>query len=225
MLLARMPSLSSFWPTVKPGEPRSTMNDGDAAVSGVGVDGGEDDEEVGFVGARDPELSARQHPFVPVSDALASPTRTHRCPSRLPRGRRTPTASGGELWQVAMLQGVVAPSQQSVGDQGVLNVNQDRRLTGRRATTPRRRERREKARTPTTKRFRDLDSHDTEIDELRDQPVRDFRLLVHFPDKGTDLAVSKGVNAIAEQAFVLRQRRQRRESQRSCLVCSHGYGC
>ncbi len=80
-------------------------------------------------------------------------------------------------------------------------------------------------RTPTTKRLGDLDSHDTEIDELPDQPVRDFRLLVHFPDKGTDLAVGKGVNAIAEQTFVVRQRRQRHESQRSCFVCSHGYGC
>src|SRR4029453_15811115 len=41
---------------------------GDAAVSRGGVGGGEDDEYVGFVGARDPELSARQHPFFPVPD-------------------------------------------------------------------------------------------------------------------------------------------------------------
>src|SRR4029453_3426201 len=38
---------------------------GDAAVSGVGVDGRKDDEHVSFVSARDPELSAREHPFFP----------------------------------------------------------------------------------------------------------------------------------------------------------------
>ena len=59
-----MPSLSSFLPTVKPGEAALDQERGDAAVAGRGVDGGEHDEEAGFGGVGDPELAAGQHEVV-----------------------------------------------------------------------------------------------------------------------------------------------------------------
>ena len=62
MLLARMPSLSSFLPTVNPAKPALDEKRGDAAVAGLGVDVREDDEEVGFVAVGDPELAAGEHP-------------------------------------------------------------------------------------------------------------------------------------------------------------------
>ena len=53
-----MPSLSSFLPTVKPGVAALDEERRDAAVAGLGIDGREDDEEVGLVAVGDPELAA-----------------------------------------------------------------------------------------------------------------------------------------------------------------------
>ena len=61
MLLARMPSLSSFLPTANPGEAALDEEGGDPSIAGFRVDGRKDDEEVGFVGVGDPELPAGQH--------------------------------------------------------------------------------------------------------------------------------------------------------------------
>ena len=66
MLEARIPSLSSFFPTVKPGELALDEEGGDAAVAGLRVHVGEDDEQVGFVGVRDPELAPGEHEAVAV---------------------------------------------------------------------------------------------------------------------------------------------------------------
>jgi hypothetical protein len=44
-------------------EPTLDQKRGDAAIPRVGIDVGEDDEEVSFVGVGDPELAAAQYPF------------------------------------------------------------------------------------------------------------------------------------------------------------------
>ena len=46
MLLARMPSLSSFLSDLKPSNSRSTTKARDPPIAGARVDRGEDDEEV-----------------------------------------------------------------------------------------------------------------------------------------------------------------------------------
>ena len=44
---------------------------GDAAMAGIGIDGREHDEEIGFVRVRDPQLAAGEDPLVTISGTLA----------------------------------------------------------------------------------------------------------------------------------------------------------
>ena len=53
-----MPSLSSFLPTVNPGKSFSTMKAVMPLYPGGRIDGGEEDEESGFLAVGDPELAA-----------------------------------------------------------------------------------------------------------------------------------------------------------------------
>ena len=51
--------------------------------------------------------------------------------------------------------------------------------------------------------FGDLNRHDTEVEELVDEPAGDRRLLVHLADERPYLAVSELKHAVAKQRLVL----------------------
>ena len=51
----------------------------------------------------------------------------------------------------------------------------------------------------------DFDPHDAEIEQLLDELVRDFGLLVHLADQRAHLTVGKLVDAVSEQPLVLGQ--------------------
>ena len=61
---ARMPSLSSFLPTVNPGKLFFDEEGGDALVSSGRIERGEQNEQTGFFAVGDPELAAVQNIFV-----------------------------------------------------------------------------------------------------------------------------------------------------------------
>ena len=57
--------------------------------------------------------------------------------------------------------------------------------------------------------FGNLDAHDAEVEELVDELAGHLRLLVHVADERPDLSIGELVHAVAEQRFVVGQRRQR----------------
>ena len=69
---ARMPSLSSFLPTEKPGKSLLHEERGDALVAGTAIDGGEDEEEPGLLGVGDPQLPSVQDVVVARASRRAS---------------------------------------------------------------------------------------------------------------------------------------------------------
>ncbi len=70
----------------------------------------------------------------------------------------------------------------------------------------------------------DLDAHHAEIEQLVDERPADFRVLVHFADERTDLAIRELVHAVAEETFVFGQNRQRLLGDFSVLR-RHAHGC
>ena len=57
------------------------------------------------------------------------------------------------------------------------------------------------ARAGAAERFRNLDAHDAEVEQLGDEPVGDSGLLVHLADQRPDFAVGELVDAVAKQAL------------------------
>ena len=209
MLLARMPSLFSFLPMVKPAAPRSTTN---AVMPRCPASG--------FALANTMNTPASCalviHSFRPVSDQPVAARRRARgqgegvaAGSRL-RQRVRADRVGGEPREIALPEIGRAPAQQRVHDQRVLDVNQHghrgvhagQRLHGEHGV--------EEARAAPAELFRRLDAHDAERKQTVNQRPRHGGLLVHVAHRGPDFPVGKFVNALPEEAFVLRKRGQRR---------------
>ena len=122
---ARMPSLSSFLPMAKPG--RALLDDerGLAAVAERGVDGGDDDVDVGDAAVGDEDLGAVEDPLVAVALArwCAASLTSEPAPGL---GDRV----GAELDLVAEAVALAAPSDRSA------RACPRRRCRRRPATTP-----------------------------------------------------------------------------------------
>ena len=204
-----MPSLSSFWPTVNPGDAALDDERRDAAVAGLGIDGGEDDEEVGFERVRDPELPARENPLVAVlARARLERERVAARPGlgqrvRANRVRREPR-------QQRRLQVGRRPAQDRVDDQRVLHVDQhtDGWVDAREFLDDEHGMEESPARPAVS--FGHLDRHDPEREQLVEERPRDLRVLVHLADERSDPALGKLTHASAQQLLVVGQFGERR---------------
>ena len=199
-----MPSLSSFLPTRETGEAALDEKRRDAAIAGLGIDVGEDDEEVGFVGVRDPELAAGQQPVVAVPDGSRRQRERVAARAGFGQGVRADD-SGRQLRQVAGFCTLSLPHRsRRVDDERVLNVDEHANggIDARQCLD--RQHGMKEARAGAAERLGDLDAHDAEVEELVDQVRGIARLFVHLPDEGADLAVGELVHAVAEQSFIVR---------------------
>jgi hypothetical protein len=75
------------------------------------------------------------------------------------------------------------------------------------------------ARTAAAVRLGDLDPHDAEIEQLRDQRRRDLGVLVHVADQRSDFAVREFVDAVPEKPFVFGQRGEWLREGLGALCC------
>ena len=206
---ARIPSLSSFLPTVNPGKILLDQERGDALVAGRGIDRGEQHEESSFLAIGDPQLAA-------VEDVVAA---LERGPGLQGEGVGSGTGFaegvgaagvGGHARQVALLLLLVAPAQQGVVDQRVLHVHDDagggvhpRHLLDRQ-------DRLEKLAAAAAILLGNLDAHQAELEELVNQVLVEDALFVHLLDQRPDFLVGKLADVVAKHDFVFGEGRQGR---------------
>jgi hypothetical protein len=185
---------------LKPGKLRSTRK-ADALVALRGIDGGEDDEEVGLRRVGDPELAPGQLPVVTAVHRPAGQRESVGAGTRLRQGVGAhPLRS--QLREVARVLLGVAPAQQRVVDERVLHVHEHGQgrvhpgqgLHGEDGHEERR------ARAPVG--FRDLDAHHPELEAGVDEVARDGRLLVHLVHERPHALFREVAYRLLEQALV-----------------------
>ena len=186
-------------------------------MSGVGVDVGEDDEQAGLVRVGDPELPPRQDPVISALDG-AGGEREGIATRPSFRQRIGPDRAAGQLGQEPVLEVLGAPSQECVDHEGVLNIDEHghRGIDSRELLDGDQRQK-EVCAGPTI-RFRDLDRHHAEVEQLVDEGLGDRRLLIHFSDERRDLRFRKRADVGAEELFVLGQAAERRRE-----LCDFGH--
>ena len=192
---------------------------GDAAVAGVRIRIGEHDEEGRFGRVADPQFAAGEHPLG------ASGLRARRQGERIAAGRRLRERIGADRSrrhrrQVPALEVVGGPPEQGVADERVLHVHEDadRRVHARNRFDSQHRLHEGAAHAAV--RFGDLDRHDAEVEQQRDQVLVEGGPLVHLPHAWPYLTVGEGINGVPEQPLVVGQNRQR-EVWNGCVLCGH----
>ena len=188
-----MPSLSSFLPTVKPGDAALDEKRGDAAVAGLGIDVGEDDEQAGFVAVGDPQLASGEHPVAVALGGARRHARTHRCPSRPPTARTrrswpSPSSAGSGVLMSSLPQ-----RSERVDHQRVLHVDQhaDRRIDARQRLD--RQDRVEEARAAAAVALGNLDAHHAEVEQLVDERAAESSRA--RPSRGRCGRISRSANS------------------------------
>ena len=186
---------------------------GDAVVAGLGIDGGEDDEESGFVAVGDPQLAAVED--VVAAFGVGAGRQRERVAAGAGFGERVGADGVGcHARQVALLLLVVAPAQQRVDDERVLHVDEDADggVDARQLFDGE--DRVEERAAGAAVLLGNLDAHQAELEELVKQVFVEDALFVHLLDQRPDFLVGKLADVVAKHDFVFGeggQRRRRRE--------------
>ena len=209
MLLARIPSLSSFLPTVKPGVLRSTMQ----AVMPLWRAAGsivaktmKTSASFAFVIQSLRPLSTRSPPASTARVCSANAS----LPDPASDSAYAPTLVGGKAGQVALFQIVVAPAHERVDDQRVLDVHEDgdRRIHARQRLNRQNRVKERAAAAAVA--LGNLDAHHAEIEELWHEVGRKRRLVIHGSHPGADLGGGEFQHGIEQQPLIVCQTRKGR---------------
>ena len=176
---------------------------GDALVSRLGVDRGEDDEQVRLVAVGDPELLAVEDVVVTIRRRRGSCSAKASLPEPGLRQGVRADPRRGQLRQVALLLVGAAPAERAaLMHERVLHVDEDadRGVDARQRLDA---EHRVEERAPrATEPLGDLDAHDAEVEQLVDQRAWDLRVLVHVAHQRPDLRVGELAHAVAKEGFV-----------------------
>ena len=203
-----MPSLSSFFPTVKPGNVFLHDERRDALVSRRWIDRRQQDEHARFLGVRDPQL-------LPIQDIVVALQLG-------PRRERERVRAGARFAQRIGADGVAAharqialpllfrrPAQQRVVDQRVLHINHNarRRIDARQLFH--RQDGLEEAASSSAVLLGDLDAHQSKLKELLDDRGLEDALLVHLLHMRADGFFRELANRVAKKNFIFGERDQR----------------
>jgi hypothetical protein len=193
------------------GEARKPLLDeegGDALVTLGRVDRREDDEEGALGGVGDPQLAAVEDP-APLLALGPRPERERVGAGALLAERVGADPGAAHLRQEAGLLLLVRPAQQGVEHERVLHVDEhrDARIDGRQRLD--RQDRVEERAARAAVAVRDLDAHQAQLEEARQDRRIEGPLLVHVGDVAGDAVAGVGQHRVAEHRFFLGEARER----------------
>ena len=119
---------------------------------------------------------------------------------------------GGHLRQIAFLLFFAAPAQQRVIDQGILHVDDHAGGSVHARQFFHCQDRLKELGSASPVLFGNLNSHQSELEEIVDEIFIEDALLIHLLHQRTNLLVGKLANVIAEKNFIFGKVRERRGS-------------
>ena len=203
--LARIPSLFSLRPARIPGVPAGTHERRDAAIATRPIRDRHRHHDAGDVAVRDEGLGAVDHPAVAVAPRDRARPRGIAAGRRLGQPPRAEHLPRRERHQELLLLRLGAEHVNVGGGQAVVgrDAERDRRIHAREFLDAEAVVHRGHARP--AQRFRELDAHQAEVGQLRQQRHREVLRLVPGHDVRTDLAFGELADAVAQQALIVGQ--------------------
>ncbi len=172
---------------------------GDAAVSGGGIGIGEHEEEAGFGGVGDPELAAVEQEMIAALNGGGGEGEGVGAGTGFGERVRADVIAR-EQGKIPAFLGVVAPAEDGVVDDGVLDIDDDAGGRIDRGQFFDGEDALEEVAALAAELLGDFDAHEAEIEELLEQVRAEFRVLVHLADVRGDLVAGELAHVPAKEA-------------------------
>ena len=188
----------------EPGKVALDREGGDSLVPLGEVHIGENDVQARLGAVRDPQFPPVENPAVAAARRLGLEAERVRSRGRLGEGVGADDI-GGEAREVAVLEPVARPLEEQRVDEGVLNVDEDRRrrVDGRQLLDGEHGH--EQAAPSAAERLRNLDSHQAELEHLGQQRRIELGRLLHRGDARPHLALGEVAHGVAEHLLLFGQ--------------------
>ena len=219
---ARIPSLSSFFPTWNPGKSRSIEKRRDAFIAQRGIHGGEQEKEARFGRVGDPQLA----PGEPVAIAIFNRARgqSERVRAGAGFGKRiTRHRVFRRARQPAALLFVIAPAQDRVVEQRVLNIHDHRRRRIHAGQFLDRQNGLEERAALAAEFLGDFDGHQAQLEEFLQQVLAKDARIVHGAHVRGQAFARKTAHGSLEQSFLFAQQAEWRHKIGRCHYNDEGY--